>query len=337
MASTNQFEVFGVDVRDYGHLWLASWRDLLFGDDSPVRTALDSQVRLRHSDGTSVTYQAGVPVAETQAVHEALAIPEELVLSRSLTLPSIAEADLEAALQLEVSACSPFAPDDTAAGWRVSRGDDLATLTVDLVIASRSAVMGFLGEHFNVLTPGAAEVWAKSGDHWVCIRGFGESRRERHYLQRVIRTGALILGGFLLILALAGVSVLFSERQLANAEMLRDQALQEAKNAIALRDQLAETNTVITELNKLGRQYPNPQTEILRLTELLPDSAFLTQYTQEGREIRVRGRGTEAASLQQALTQQAAFKSVTAPQAISRVGTTGLEQFFLDIELKPRR
>ena len=151
--ATNQFEVFGVDVRDYGHLWLAAWRDLLFGDDSPVRGALDSQVRLRQADGSVETYQAGNQITGSHPSHEALAIPERLVLSRTMTLPAIAEADLEPALQLEIAACSPFAADDTVAGWRVTRGADLTTLTVELVIASRSAVMGFLGEQFNMVNP----------------------------------------------------------------------------------------------------------------------------------------------------------------------------------------
>ena len=60
----------------------------------------------------------------------------------------------------------------------------------------------------------------------------------------------------------------------------------------------------------------------------------MTQLTQEGHSIRLRGRGKDAASLQQAMTEEPAFEQVTAPQAISRVGNTGLEQFFLDIKLK---
>jgi len=336
-VATNQFEVFGVDVRDYGHLWLAAWRDLLFGDDSPIRRALDSQVRLKQADGSAETYQAGAKVSGSHPSHEALAIPDDLVLSRTLTLPAIAEADLEPALQLEIAACSPFASDDTVAGWRVARGADLSSLTVELVIASRSAVMTFLGEHFNVHNPGAAEVWGKSGGYWVCIRGFGEAVREGHYFRRLLRTGGLLAAAMGLILALAGLSVLLSGRELSNLELQREEALRAAGDAIALRDDLAATNVVIGELNKLNRQYPNPQAEILRLTDLLPDTAYVTQYTQEGRKIRVRGRGTEAAALQQALTEEKAFKSVTAPQAISRVGTTGLEQFFLDIELKLRQ
>ena len=87
---------------------MAAWRDALFGDDSPIRKLLDSEVTLRRSDGESTTYQAGRESTGGTAEHEALAIPEHLVLSRSLTLPSIAEADLEAALQLEIAACSPF-------------------------------------------------------------------------------------------------------------------------------------------------------------------------------------------------------------------------------------
>ena len=145
MASRNQFEVFGVDVRDYGKLWLVAWRDFLFGDDSPVRSALDSQVTLKHSDGTSACYQASARVEGGSASSKAYEIPDELVLSRSLSLPSIAEADLEAALHLEISACSPFSADDTASGWRITRGADKRMLTVDLAIASRTAVMGFLG------------------------------------------------------------------------------------------------------------------------------------------------------------------------------------------------
>ena len=334
MSSRNQFEVFGVDVRDYGQLWLVAWRDFLFGDDSPIRNAFDSQVTLRHSDGTSACYQASRKVESGSAVSEAYAIPDELVLSRSLSLPTIAEADLEAALHLEIAACSPFSVDDTASGWRISRGEDRRTLTVDLVIASRSAVMGFLGEHFGMTDPSAPEVWADTGTHWVRLRGFGEMTREADYRRRIIRSGFLLTLCFGVFLLMAGLSVIIAGRELAALEALRDKASLEARSAIASRDQLAATNAAIAELNKLSVLLPNPQPEIHRLTQLLPDSAYVTQFTQEGRSIRLRGRGTDAASLQQAMTEEPAFQQVTAPQAISRVGNTGLEQFFLDIQLK---
>lgn len=333
----NQFEVFGVDVRDYGRLWLSAWRDLLFGDDSPIRNALDSPITLKHTDGSLETFQAGCPVPRQATQVEALSLPDDLVLTRKLTLPAIAEADLDAALHLEVSACSPFAADDTAAGWRVGRSNDLKTLTVDLAIVSRSAAMAYLGEHHGLLRPTAAEVWAQVESGWLRVKGFGEARREEGYRRRLVRTGLLLSVAVVLVLALAGVVALLSGRELVRLEALQVEARRDAREAIMLRDQLAATNIAISELNKLSRRLPNPQVELARLTELLPDTAYITQYTQDGLKIRLRGRGSEAASLQQALTEDDAFASVAAPQAISRVGTTGLEQFFLDINLKVNR
>ena len=111
----------------------------------------------------------------------------------------------------------------------------------------------------------------------------------------------------------------------------------EARSAIASRDQLAATNAAIAELNKLSVLLPNPQPEIHRLTLfLLPDSAYVnTVHSRGGAQFDCVGAaGTDAASLQQAMTEEPAFQQVTAPQAISRVGNTGLEQFFLDIQLK---
>jgi Tfp pilus assembly protein PilN len=140
-----------------------------------------------------------------------------------------------------------------------------------------------------------------------------------------------------LILLLSSVSTLLMSSELAKLEEMQVETREQAANAMRLRDRLGEVNTTITELNKLSRELPSPLLEIARLTELLPDSSHVVQYTQNGQKIRLRGRSTDAASLQQALTEEPAFRSVTSPQAISRVGSTDVEQFFLDLELKASR
>ena len=340
--ATNQFMVFGYDVRDYGRLWLAAWRDLLFGDDSPIRIALDSVVVLEEANGDRSPFQAGSRLSQPRDgqggspkdAHVALGLPEDLVLSRTLRLPAVAETDLDAALQLEIGASSPFAPDDTTAGWRISRSEHFDGLIVDLVIVSRSAVMSYLGEQHGIHDPSAREVWARSGDQWVIVRGFGEAAREADYRRRLIRTGSLVLGSFLLVLALVGTSAFLSKLELSKLQSVQEDARADARDAMALREELAAVNGTMDELNALSRRLPAPQIELARITELLPDSAYITQYTQNGRKIRLRGRGEDAAPLQQALTEEQVFLSVTAPQAISRVGNTGLEQFFLDVELR---
>lgn len=336
MAS-NQFMVFGYDVRDYGRLWLAAWRDFLFGDESPVRAALDSMVTLEHPDGALQTFQAGNPIDHDPVQIRGLALPDDLVLTRTLRLPAIAEADIDAALNLEVSACSPFAADDTAAGWRLGRDTDGDGVLAHLAIVSRAAVMQYLGETRALHDPQAREIWASSGGVWVVMRGFGEATREGLYRRRVMRSGIMIAASLLLVLALAGTSTLLAGWRLSKLESIQRAVGTEARDAIRLRDELAQVNATIGELNALGQQLASPQQELSRLTALLPDSAHLTQYTQDGLDLRLRGRAQDAASLQQSLTKVEAFRSVTASQAITRVPNSDLEQFFLDVELEAVR
>jgi len=130
---------------------------------------------------------------------------------------------------------------------------------------------------------------------------------------------------------------LLAQGELAKLQALESETREMASKALRLRDRLSEANTTIAELNKLSRQLPSPQLELSRLTTLLPDSAYVVQYTQTGQKIRLRGRSTDAASLQQALTEEPVFRSVAAPQAISRVGDSNVEQFFLDLELRAER
>ena len=333
----NQFEVFGVDVRDYGRLVLAAWRDFLYGDDSPVKRVLDSAVSIKQPDGALLHLQGGLQVPESVDAASVIALPAELVLERRLQLPASIETDLEAALMMEVSASSPFSPEDTAAGWHVVRTEEGDTLSVNLALASKGAVANFLADTHGVYDATSAEVWAYSGDVWVALKGFGEAARQAEYRRRLLIAGAMLMGMLVLVLLLAGLSAVLSQSTLAALEARQAEVSVTASEAMQLRDRLAKVNATVEELNKLSRQLPNPQLELARLTELLPDSAYVVQYTQNGQKIRLRGRSTDAASLQQALTEVPVFRSVTAPQAISRVGDSNIEQFFLDLELKGDR
>ena len=88
------------------------------------------------------------------------------------------------------------------------------------------------------MNPGAAEVWASAGGHWIAVKGFGEDRREADYLRRLVRVSVVTACCLLLVLALAGISAFLNGRELAGLELGRDEALKEAANAISLRDEL---------------------------------------------------------------------------------------------------
>ncbi len=90
LESGQNWELFGYDMRNVGRHWSAAWRDLLFGHDSPLRGRLDESVRLIDPAG-SRCYHAGRPTADTDTDCEAVLLPEELVLARTLRLPLAVE------------------------------------------------------------------------------------------------------------------------------------------------------------------------------------------------------------------------------------------------------
>lgn len=332
LGKEQNWEVFGYDTRQLGSHWLAAWRDLLWADDSPVRQRLDEVVLLRNETDSKL-FQAGEPSDATRAECEAVLLPEDLVLSRHLRLPLSAEAFLETALQLEVSANSPFDASDTGFGWRLlRRGEN--KLEILLVIVSISTVMTYLGRQYDSHDPQACEVWADVDGALVVVRGFGEKRREHKYRRRLLRSVLGVGACALLLFCIVALGAGIKRVELGQMKTLSAAVEREAAEASRMRASLALANETVAAVNGIVATYPNPHVEIARLTALLDDDASITQFSMSGRDIRLRGRAADAASVMQVLTDQAAYREVTAPQAIVKVAGTGLEQFSLNIALR---
>lgn len=325
------WQLFGYDVRQLGGHWLAAWRDLLWADDSPLRSRLDDVVRLRSEQG-EVLYQAGEISPPAPCDCEAILLPEELVLERRLQLPVNAEAYLDSALALEAGANSPFSPEDTGYGWRLTRRGE-SRLEVTLVIVSLSTVMTYLGRQYDQHDPHAQEVWAPLPEGPVLVRGFGEIRRERKYRRRLLSCGLGVLACAVLVLLIAGTGALAKRIELSQVQEIAAATDREAAVASRLRSSLALANETVTALNTVLAEHPSAHRELARLTALLDDDVAIIQFAMNGNEIRLRGRAVDAASVMQILTDEPAYREVLSPQAIVKVGNTGLEQFSLNITL----
>jgi hypothetical protein len=331
-----QWTLFGYDTRQLGQHWLAAWRDLLFGVDSPLRQRLDDVVLLERA-GEAQPYQSGRPLPAVASMPpgdpcRAICLPDDLLLHKPLVLPAAAESELHAVVALEVSANSPFGPADTASGWRV-RDRSENELTVDMLIASRSAVMAWLGREHEIHDPRAREIWGDSGAGMVVLQGFGEGERETRYRRRLIRAGVLAGTAAGLLLLLAALAAGTKQLELSRVQALADNTQREAASAAELRSDLAEANSRIQAARGIVAAYPNPHVELARLTRLLEDDAFAAHMAVRGDVIRLRGRAADAAAVMQRLSAVPDYREVTAPQAIVRVGNTNLEQFYLDIRL----
>ena len=332
LGSEQNWEIFGYDTRQLGRHWIAAWQELLWADDSPVRQRLDEVVLLHSENGTQL-YHAGAPCAQSGHACEAVLLPEEMMLARHVKLPVSADAYLDTALDLEANANSPFASSDTACGWRIVGGNG-KQLDIVLVIVSISSVMAYLGRQYDIHDPHSHEIWVSVEGAMVVIRGFGEKARDHKYRRRLVRAGVSVGACALMVLLIFSMAAGSKRAELMQLEESAAAVQKEAAAASRMRSSLAQANETVGAVNEIIASYPNPHLEIARLTALLGDEVFINQFSMDGREIRLRGQAVDAASVMQILNDDPAYAEVTAPQAIVKLGNTGLEQFSLNIALR---
>ena len=327
------WSVFGYDLRQLSRQWVSAWRDFLFSVSSPIRARLDEPVLL-HTPGGQRLYQGG---GATEASGEAprchaIEVPESLFLARTVSIPAVAEAELASVLGMEIAANSPFTAEDTLSGWReISRTAD--TLHIAFAVAARSTLAQWLATQPGVDAGDAPELWAAHGGEWIVLRGFGEALREGLYRARLVRMGGLLAATLAALYIIAGLYVAQQRIALDRLEAKQRTVAAQTVDVSRQRQTLLAANAAIAAANAVVGAFPNPHVELARLTELLGDDAYLAHFSARGRTLQVRGRAVDAAQVMQSLAEQPAFASVTAPQAITAVSNTGVEQFYLDIQL----
>lgn len=332
LDSGQNWELFGYDMRNLGRHWMAAWRDFLWAYDSPVRNRLDEAVVLHTPDGQS-TYHAGRPSAGVSTRCRAILLPDELVLSRVLTLPLEVESDLEDVIALEVSANSPFSQADTASGWRIAERTE-QQLKVVLVIVSMSAAMTYIGQQFDSHDAHAQEVWVNINDRHIVMRGFGEGEREHLYKRRLLRVVATVAVGAVLLLLIGAVGAGFKKIQLGQLESLAATTQQDSASAARMRSALSQANDMISAVNREREIFPPVHLELARLTELLADDVYLERFGMSGMELDLRGRARDAAAVMELLTEQEGYAEVTAASPIRSLPGSDVEQFHLKVKIR---
>lgn len=326
------WQLFGYDMRNLGRHWLAAWRELLWSYDSPVRKHLDEPVVLRSPSG-SACYQAGEPSAASPTACNAVLLPDDRVLSRVLTLPLEVESDIDDVIALEVNANSPFSQADTGYGWRIIARTE-QQLTVVLVIVSMSAAMTYIAQQYGSHDAHAQEAWVEIDGKLVVVGGFGEGTREQLYRKRLLRVGATIALGALLLLLIGAVGAGFKRLELRQLESLASATERESAEAARMRSSLVQANETIAAFNAVTAGYPPVHRELARITELLGDDAYLERFGMAGLELDLRGVAADAAAVMELLTRQESYTEVTAASPIRRLPGANLEQFHLKVQLR---
>lgn len=291
-------------------------------------------VELIHPDGRRESFVSGHVTAGLHAAHHAVLLPGDEVLFMDLKLPDLPEGELVDAIGLEVERSSPFPPDETVWGWRSHRLDEYS-LAVQVALASRKTATFRLE---TVATGGdRSEVWALAGDRPIVIKGFGESlRRSSEVRQTRLRIGLsiLVLAGLGLLVALP----FFQMRKVVFDAQDRFATLQAASApAITKRDALGRIRQQSDAIN----QTLQGQTDLLGLLEVLsqvvPDSTYLSNLEARGSTVKVTGHGPAASAVVDMLGATPQFASLRSTSAIAKFGREGEERFSVEFEYRGSR
>lgn len=344
MAASENWSLFGYDVRQIGHYFRAGWHDFLWEKNSPALAAVDETVRLHQPSAEDVFLRAGSKVSAPQnpdsVACNAVLLPDELALVKKLRVPLAAEPELASVIALEVSTGSPFAQGDTCFGW-TTVGRDQEALDIALVISSRSAVMAHVAQRYGSHEVKAFEIWADigsqdgtvNGGEIAVLTGFGEAARHARNVARMRRVAAMAGYCAIALLLIFAVSAGSKYLELQRVQTMHEDVQAQAADALSMREQLTSSKELIRAAQELTLTLPPPYAEFRRLTKALGDDTWLSSAEIKGGKVKIEGESGNAAAVMQQLLDDPAYASVDAPVAFKKV-RSGMERFVFNLDRK---
>jgi general secretion pathway protein L len=346
--------LFGLDLAPLGRDILTAWRGML---DWPVLAWLWPRPRLHLwlPDGTQALSRgpqtAAVPIAQTptqsgneattappiQARFQALVLPEDILLRRSLVMPSLAQAELQAALALQLQTLSPFPPDDMVWACEVQLAEDGKTQHIHAAISSRKLIAQHLAALPTNATLDDIEVWVPhlQGGHFAVASGFAENQRHRRSAAwRWVSAGLLVLALALVVGIVATPSLqLYLRSKQAEAAL---QALQQkALPVLAERESFTQVTDKLTQLGEHFNQSVAPRPVLQLITEALGDDTSLLSVQVQGHKVSLTGQTANASTLMKKLDNLPGLRDVRAPAPATKPLGATRESFTIEFSMDP--
>ncbi len=333
MSVKNEMTLFGLDARALGRFIQEGWAQAMrmpalrwLSPNQPIRLlCTDGSARI--CDGTSAqTLPDKTPTSLT-----AIELPAELVLERRLKVPPLSESEIEQTLQLEVSAISPFAPENRAWGWTWSEDRQ----EIRLALASQTHIQDFLNENDVRLRNIQPEIWfdAKAP---IVLRGFGEHIRKRLEHQAHIQILLMLLGLAALTVALAASPVLQLRQKTFSAQAAVANVEKQAAPVLAQRQELSNLNEKITRINAQFQNKVDAPFILEQITRTLADDVVLNRIELgPAGLIRLNGEAPNATLLLEQLGQLPGVEEIKSLGATTRNTNTNKEVFQIEGHIKP--
>lgn len=340
-GTPSQARFLGLDL---GALWrdlLSAWRGMV---EWPVLSWLWPQAMVRLCLPTgSLTLSRGLqtpPIEDAQrartARFEALVIPEVLLLRRTLDLPMLQPAELQAALGLEVQTLSPFTKSDLV--WaHESDPTHGSTSRVHVVLCSRKLIARHTQTMRTQLKSQNPEVWAPSckGTGFVLLPGFGEARRQRNSAAWRWASALLALLALGLMMAMAATPSVQLYLRALQANQAMTSMAKKAGPAMAQRESLVQVSDQLANLLALTDKSVPPLHTLKLITETLPDDTSLLSLQIQGSKVSITGQTANAAALMKQLGSTPGLRDVKAPTPATKPLGAPRESYTIEFMLNP--
>ncbi|NBQ86954.1 MAG: fimbrial assembly protein [Betaproteobacteria bacterium] len=270
----------------------------------------------------------------------AVQLPEDLLLRRSLLLPAMGTDEIAQAVQLDLQANSPFAPEEIAWVHRVQPSAD-GRVRVDAALTSHALVGKLLHEQSARLgVPEEAlevRVAFSQPSELVTLSGYGEARRSQRERRMAWAMASLVLLLLALLAALAVTPSLQLRLRAIDAAQAYAALAQKAGPTLAQREELVRRSMQLQELNAIVAESAQPLPVLEGLTKALSDETWLQTLQLQGTKVTMTGQTPNAAALMRQLGALPGVSDVKAPTAAIKPPGAPKEVFTIEFVVDASR
>jgi general secretion pathway protein L len=338
----NDARLFGLDLAPLGRDILTAWRGML---EWPVVSWLWPQPRLRLwlPDGQKARSRGpqtpALPdIGKGPAAHfQALVLPEDILLRRTLVMPTLAQAERQAALALQLQTFSPFAPEDLVWTSEVQASEDGKTQQIHAALTSRKLIATHLAEQDADIALDDMEVWiphVHGGFHAVAA-GFAEKRRHSRSTAWRWFSAALFLLALALVIAILVTPTVQLYLRAKQAESALTALQQKAMPVLAERESYTKATERLNQAGESLNQSVAPLPVLQLITETLGDDTSLNSLQVQGHKVSIAGQTVNASVLMKKLGSQPGLRDVRAPAPATKPLGATRESFTIEFTMDP--
>lgn len=252
----------------------------------------------------------GVRIARLRGRPVTVLVPDTLCLVRRVERPAMRERDLHSLLALEGEALLPFPAGATMIGGRaVAPADARGRRTIEVAglpaaearaIAEAAMRAGVVANRVVLDEPGAPEP----------AIDFAPAMREAGILARA-RSAARLLWGAVVLLVVVNLAVLI-RRDAASVERL-ERLVAEQRPAVDVARRIGgriDRDRALAARSLALRQRQDALRGLARMSQALPEGAWLQRYAWDGATVRLAGYAPGAADMTGALRRSGGFGAV---------------------------